>query len=87
MSDMERAKQVRLYECLMRLKHGPEFEPFRTHLHEQWAAEHARLEKESKSEVFLRVQGRAQAYSELKDLVERAPELLEKMKEVPSSRP
>lgn len=77
---MDSRKLERLYEALLRLRHGPEFEPVRVWLREQWEAEHVRLEKEVSREMLFRAQGRAQVLSELMDQIEQAPSRLEKVR-------
>lgn len=66
-------------EALMRIKHMPELESFRTWLAETVEAERTTLTKVVEIGQMQRSQGRAQAFGEIKDLIEQAPSLLEKV--------
>lgn len=70
----------RLAECLIRLRNDPEMSAFREWLEANIESERDRLMNIADDKTFRCVQGRAQAFSELKFLIGEAPKLLEKVR-------
>ncbi len=63
---------------LLQLQNFPEFAPFRAWLKEQRTTWRDALETQKDSDILRQAQGRAQAYKEILDLLEKADTLAEK---------
>jgi hypothetical protein len=77
---MSRTTEEQLYEAALLIKHDPRFGAYRDWLAKNFEQESSRCRKELNDVVMRRAQGAAEAWEKSKDLIERAPELLEKVR-------
>lgn len=66
-----------LHEALLRIKHGDDLKAFREHLAKLLDAEKRSLVRVSGEEMFRTIQGRAQAFDLILNLIEDSNKVLE----------